>query len=116
MKNYETLRAAVAASSARSAWSKGVKNYALDIIDNLEEWNAPITEEAALNGAESWEQYAWGGCGLVYDEAIAAALCSPSELKRFKGGRLQPNSREHWLDIEARALRQAWKLIKRLNA
>lgn len=116
MKNHETLRAAVAASPARSAWSKGVKNYALDIIDNLEEWNAPITEEAALNGAESWKRYTWGGNGLVYNEAIAAALCNPSELKRCKGGRLQPNSQEQWLDVEARALFQAWKLIERLKA
>lgn len=116
MNSYETLRAAVAASPARSAWSKGVRDYALDIINNLEEWNAPITEAAALNGAESWKQYAWGGCGLVYDEAIATALCSPSELKRCKGGQLQPNSREKWLDVEARALFQAWKLIERLKA
>ena len=116
MNSYETLRAAVAASQARSTWDKGVKNYAFDIINNLEEWNAPITEAAALNGAESWKQYAWGGCGLVSNEAIAAALCNPSELKRCKGGQLQPNSREKWLDVEARALLQAWKLIERLKA
>lgn len=116
MNTYETLRAAVAASPARSAWSKGVKEYALNIIDNLEEWNAPITEAAALNGAGSWEQYAWGGNGLVHNESIAAALCNPSELKRCKGGRLQPNSREQWPDVEARALFQAWKLIERLKA
>lgn len=116
MNIYESLRAAVAASPARSAWSKGVRNYAFDIINNLEEWHAPITEAAALNGAGSWKHCAWGGYGLVYDGSIAAALCNPSELKRCKGGQLQPNSREQWLDVEARALFQAWKLIERLKA
>lgn len=52
---------------------------------------------------------AWGGSALVYDGDIAAALCTPSELKRTRNGDRRPNSREEWLDVQARALRQAFR-------
>ena len=66
-----------------------------------------------LNGAESWSQYSWGGCSLCYDGDIAKRLCTPSELKRTRSGECRPNSREEWLDTQARALIQAANLIVR---
>jgi len=97
----------------RSAWSKGVKDFAFDLLDNLE--GRDITKENLLNGASDWSAYSYGGCALIYDADIAEALCSPSELKVKKGGDLQPNSKETWLDVQARALGQACSLILRLN-
>lgn len=60
-----------------------------------------------MNGAKNWKEYSYGGCALIYDKDIAETLCTPSELKRKRGGELQPNSTETWLDVQARALYQA---------
>lgn len=70
-----------------------------------------ITEgiTAALNGSRDWSEYSWGGSALVYDGDIAAALCTPSELKKTRNGERRPNSREEWLDVQARALYQAFR-------
>ena len=107
----------------RSAWARGVQYYAVMILENFEEWaefneangeELPTIDEAtALNGAGSWSAWAYGGCGLVYDSEICAALCTDSEKKRTDNGARQPNPRETWLDVEARAARQAWGLIAR---
>ena len=99
----------------RSAWNKGVTNYAMDLLEQSEhdEINSE-SEKDLLNGAASWNQYSFGGCALIYDADIAEALCSPSELKRKRFGELQPTSRESWLDVQARALHQAWIRIKRI--
>lgn len=48
---------------------------------------------------------------LVYDGDIAAALCNPSELKKTRNGERRPNSQEEWLDVQARALRQAFRRV-----
>lgn len=100
-----------------SAWGRGVNEYASMLLDNLAEYveyaeqngeELPgFTKEDLLNGASDWRQYSYGGCALVYDTDIAETVCSPSELKRCKGGERQPNSLESWLDVQARALSQA---------
>lgn len=104
---------------AKSAWDKGVLLYAFELVKNLEEETFPASksklEELLLNGANSWSQYSWGGGALIYDFDIAQRLCTPSELKRKRGGELAPNSREQWLDVQARALAQAADLICSLN-
>ena len=102
----------------RSAWGKGVKNYAVDLVDELEAEDVP-TDSVELNnlllsGADSWSAYSWGGSALIYNADIAAALCTPSELKKTKGGERRPNSHEQWLDVQARALAQAAALICKL--
>ena len=74
--------------------------------------NERLLEKALLYGAGDWRQYSEGGCALVYDADIAARLCSPSELKRVRGGERQPNSRETWLECQSRALWQAHRLIE----
>ena len=103
----------------RSAWSRGVTAYAVDMLqqiadyykdgyisaDDLTTWTT--AEAVALNGARNWSEYSWGGSALVYDGDIAARLCCPSELKRTRNGERRPNSREEWLDTQARALYQA---------
>jgi hypothetical protein len=67
-----------------------------------------------LNGARDWQQYSDGGCTLVYDADIAERLCPPSELKKCRGGDWAPNRRETWLDVQARALNQAARMVCRL--
>ena len=105
----------------RSAWDKAVTQYALDPLEDIQ-WFAndaerlPLDgaelEQWALNGASCWEQYSNGGCSLCYDGQIAERVCTPSELKRKHGGAYEPNSRETWLDVQARALYQACKRIR----
>lgn len=101
----------------RSAWSKGVQYYSLFLLERYDEYtdynpNLPLTETTLLNGVKDWKQYSEGGCALIYDEQIASTLCTPTELKITKNGQRQPNKRETWLQVQARALFQAWNLIK----
>ena len=117
MKAKEIIAAACArleSTNNRSAWNKGVNDYAIDLLDTLTEYPEIVengtradVETALLNGAENWSVYSWGGCSLIYDQDIAKALCTPSELKKTRNGERRPNSREEWLDVQARALRQA---------
>lgn len=105
----------------RSAWGRGVNGYAVDMLQQIEEYYKggyisaddlatwATAEAAALDGARDWDEYSWGGSALVYDGDIAAALCNPSELKKTRNGERRPNSREEWLDVQARALRQAFR-------
>jgi hypothetical protein len=98
----------------RSAWKKGVKDYALEMVCNAENELTPENVKSELlNGAKDWREYSYGGCSLIYDSDIAERLCSPSELNKKKCGELQPNSRENWLDVQARALFQAFNLVRR---
>lgn len=102
---------------ARSAWARGVKAYALELLDNLAELTAdkladPAAVRAALlNGAQDWQEYSDGGRALIYNGDIAARLCSPAEYKRSDDGARRPNSREEWLDVQARALSQAARIV-----
>lgn len=77
--------------------------------------NDRMLRDALLNGAGDWSQYSWGGCALIYDQEIAKALCNPTELKKTRNGERRPNSREEWLDVQARALGQAARLITEAN-
>jgi hypothetical protein len=97
----------------QSAWSKGVELYAEELREQLAENNLTATKENMLNGASDWREYSYDGCSLIYDHDIAERLCSPSELKRKKGGELQPNRNETWLDCQARALCQASRRVMR---
>lgn len=115
--NKQALAAAIAATPARSAWDKGVRAYALDLVDNLERDTYRDYKDviaALLNGADDYTQYSYGGCALIYGGDIAERLCTPSEYKRTRGGELAPNSYEAWLDVQARALRHAQALTLRM--
>lgn len=115
--NKQALTAAIAATPARSAWDKGIRAYALDLVGNLERDTYRDYKDviaALLNGADNWTQYSYGGCALIYDGDIAERLCTPSEYKRTRGGELAPNSYETWLNVQARALRHAQALVLRM--
>lgn len=110
----------------RSAWDRGVKEYALELVEELgeaidggyEEENLAspkLVEKMLLNGAQDWKQYSWGGCSLIYDRDIAGRLCNNTELKLTKGGNREPNKAEHWLDVQARALFQAAWLVRQVT-
>lgn len=112
MKNKELYKK-IEGAPVKSAWAKGVKEYALELVESAEvELTRDNARTVLLNGASDWSEYSWGGCSLIYNDDIAERLCTPSELKKKKGGDLNPNSREQWLDVQARALRQAYLLIK----
>lgn len=107
----------------RSAWDRGVTAYAVDMLQQIADYyeggyisgealeNCTACQIAALNGARNWGEYSWGGSALVYDGDIAAALCTPSELKKTRKGDRRPNSQEEWLDVQARALHQAFRRV-----
>ena len=120
---YERMTAELEAQKDRSAWSRGVKAYALELVEELEEraqYEGRNPEPGAecrewmLNGAQDWNAYSWGGSSLIYDGDIAERLCTPSELKKTRNGERRPNSREEWLDTQARALFQACNRVARL--
>lgn len=117
----DTISAELNARHDRSAWDKAVTLYALDLLDDVQEGadnmeRLPLDgvelEQWALNGASCWEQYSNGGCSICCNADIAARVCTPSELKRKHGGAYEPNSRETWLDVQARALYQACNRIR----
>lgn len=115
MKAYNEIKKELEARKDRSAWSKGVTMYALELLEEYQERAAYEGREAAdraefkawlLNGADSWESYSYGGSSLIYNGDIAERLCCPSERR--------PNSREEWLDVQARALYQAACRLSRI--
>lgn len=123
MTIFEKMIAELEARKDRSAWNKGVTLYALDLVEELRERAEyegrdpePGKEcrEWMLNGAQDWDAYSWGGSSLIYNADIAARLCCPSELKKTRNGERRPNSREEWLDTQARALYQACNRVARL--
>ena len=123
MFNIEKIRVIIENKPTRSAWDNGVKAYALEFLERLQEGinggyidpadleSPALLKKVLLNGAVNWLQYSAGGCSLIYDGDIAERLCTPSEYKRKRGGDLQPNSRVTWLDVQARALQQAARWI-----
>lgn len=120
-KNIQAVANEVKNTKTRSAWSKGVKAYALDMLERFEEWREwneengesvpELDEVTALNGAKDWGEWSYGGMGLVYNAYIAERLCTPSELRKLDGGARVPAGVPSWCDIEARAAWQAWRMI-----
>ena len=127
MKNAEFIaqvRAILNGRKCRSAWDRGVMQYAEELTAELAEninggyitleqlATAEGRKAALLNGAKDWSQYSYGGSALIYDYEIAERLCNPSELKRTRNGERNPNNRETWLDCQARALSQASSKVR----
>lgn len=110
MKTLFEIRQAVEAYNPRSAWNKGVKEYALELIEKLDEraedeGREPISISALgvwmLNGARDynarglarpypfdnpsahWRVYSYGRSALIMDGEIAERLCTASELKQL---------------------------------
>lgn len=116
MREYADIKETLETRKDRSAWDKGVTIYALELLEEYAERatyegrqaaNTAEFKEWLKNGASDWDQYSWGGSSLIYNSDIAERLCCPSELKKTRNGERRPNSREEWLDTQARALRQA---------
>lgn len=118
MLTIKELKQAIDASPARSAWAKAVKVYAYELVEEMDDakefYGSPADRKELLNGASDWNQFSWDGCSLVYNEGIAKRLCTPSELKKRHNGDYRPNISEDWLDVQARALYQAERLIMKL--
>ena len=119
----KTVTEKVEQTKTSSAWERGVKEYAEELLEELAEAveggyvdesdlsNRRLFEKAMLNGAGSWEQFSEGGCSLCYDGQIAERLCAPWELRKTDHGRKDPNPRENWIAVQTRALHQAAHLI-----
>lgn len=102
-----------------SAWLRGVNQYAVELAANVGEvvgdwqnYTYHELETIALNGASDWKEYSEGGCALVYDCDICERVATPSEIKRTRHGELSPNAHESWIDVQTRALMQAWDYIE----
>jgi hypothetical protein len=113
MKTNTELVLAIANHPVRSAWRQGIRSYALAMIYSAEGELSTVADlkKEILNGAANWREYSYGGCALIYDADIAKRLCSPSEYRKTREGKRAPNSRETWLEVQARALGQAAMLI-----
>ena len=112
----DTIRAELNARHDRSAWNKGVTQYAIDLLEDIqghanERERLPIDgaelELWALNGADNWHHYSTAACSLVWSGDIAARVCTPSMYKRKHEGASEPGNGQTWLDVQADALKQA---------
>ena len=95
---------------ARSAWDKGVYDYAFDILEPLGDELENVKADTLMNGANTWTDYSYGGCALICDDDIAKRMCTPSEYKKYLNA--TPNSKlsdsDYWLgNVQTRALFQA---------
>lgn len=100
----------------RSTWDKGVKDLMFMIVEHecrnfLDDFKAITKIDELKSLAKEWS---YNGELLIYDQQIAEQFCTPSELKRTKGGRLPPNSKMLWIDIQARACFQAFLKLRNL--
>ena len=113
----DELKKSVSNAPVRSAWSRGVRQYALELLDNIDDFDLSANlnhrqfERALFNGAFTPQQYSESGCTLIYDRDIAVRLCNPTELRKTDNGRKTPNKYETWIDVKTRAIHQAISLI-----
>lgn len=121
MKREVIEKALAKEQPTRSAWSRGVYEYARDLLSELEERHGgelpdQLNEADALRETRDWIEYSYFGLALIYNEDIAQRLCTPSEFKKVRGGLNRPNSREDWCQVQGRALFQAFRALQRAYA
>lgn len=114
---------AIHAIPARSAWEKGVINYADELLKaylgnrglSLEDIHVrigKITEADLLRGAPNWERYSRGGMALVSNEDICRQLCTKAVFKKKMAGQVPPSAGgRDWLDFQVTALTEAAKIV-----
>lgn len=72
IKTIKQLEKVIENSPARSAWSRGVRDFAVDLVCNLKDsfrndevkelFEEPkILHKILLNGAADWDHYSWRG-------------------------------------------------------
>lgn len=101
---------------ARSAWDKGVYDYAFDILEPLGDELEDVNADTLMNGTNTWTAYSYGGCALICDDDIAKRMCTPSEYKKYLNAGLNSklSDSDYWLgDVQTRALFQAMAKIRR---
>lgn len=114
MEEQDVIFERIAHLNPRSAWNRGVMRYALELVNSIDV-GEEITEKNLLNSAKNWHQYRKGGCSIIDDELICRRLCTPSEIKKTHNGERRPNKQENWIDVQARALYQAARLIMKIK-
>mgnify|MGYP001015346425 CR=1 FL=1 len=79
MRKNELLEA-INNINARSAWNKGVKIYAYELVESLEVEEIPQDKtelkSLLLNGAADWKQYSWGVLSPESAELLRSAYGS----------------------------------------
>lgn len=123
MASINKIMTEVRKEKPRSAWGKGVKGYAIGLLEDAKDWkggeyNLDLAnyKKIILNGASDWKEFSYGGMAFIFNRDIAKRLCTKAELAKTHNGDLRPNAREDWLDVQARALRQADMLIRKAIA
>lgn len=80
MKKNELL-AAIESTKTRSAWERGVKEYAVELVENLDADDIPECrrdlEKLLLSGAETWDDYS------INPETLKAVKVSPDEWEKL---------------------------------
>lgn len=114
--NINVLISGIRNTKAYSAWSSGVKDYALMLLEHTvfpddEVTSADELRCTLLSGASNWQEYSEKGYALLFDEDIASMLCTQTELRKNKHGRYNPNDTVTWIDLQANALNEAYLLI-----
>lgn len=109
------MRSFIVSTPTKYKWDVGVVQYALELIDNLNKFPESVDElEAlALKGAKNWRAYSFSGYSLTDNKEIATRLCAAGTLRRTRDGQYPPAEGESWRGYQARALSQAFALVKR---
>lgn len=114
---YDRIRTlqSINALKSGSAWGRAVNEYAYELAESIEDGeefkDIKSFAKALLNGASDWREYSEGGCSLISDYEIAKRLCTPSEFKKKKHGELPPSGGMSWIELQARALSMASRIV-----
>ena len=140
--NLNWLVSQLSKEKVRSCWDRAVQSDAIDMIERVKsdcghvvngvfsgtvsEFLAAVVNHVGIINSKIETVYSCmpyikesshGGNWWIYNDDIAAHYCTPSELKRVthKDGTIRDhaNSREDWLDVQARAHYQALIRIMR---
>ena len=101
-------------------FSKGVKLYMLDILDNLKDTEKDTLNYCkyyAFNGTEDAQTASVSGNFLIYDSDIMQRLFTKSELERYEKSIVYHG--KSWLDLQAYAIflayRELYRIIKKFK-
>lgn len=99
-------------------WTKAKETLKEMILSDIAEYKEEIKDyetlkKAALNGADSFKHASYSGCYLVYDYELAKLFCTQKQFEKLDNRKQFPQGigGQSWLDIQARALIQAFREI-----